>query len=72
MWPRELARRAYRALVGPAVDLDPVREWRGTANPELPLLRVLHVGDCGIRSMNTSHDPKAPLSKRMQKSLLLV
>jgi hypothetical protein len=47
--------------MGPAVDLDPVREWRGTADPDLPLLRVLHVGDCGIRSMNTSHDPKAPL-----------
>jgi hypothetical protein len=58
---RELVRRAYRALVGPAVELDPVREWRGTADPDLPLLRVLHVGDCGIRSMDTSHDPSAPL-----------
>jgi hypothetical protein len=43
------------------VDLDPVRDWRGTGDPDLPLLRVLHVGDCGIRSMETSHDPKAPL-----------
>jgi hypothetical protein len=55
------AKRLYRAVVGPAVDLDPVREWRGTGNPDLPLLRVLHVGDCGIRRMETSHDPKAPL-----------
>jgi hypothetical protein len=43
------------------VDLDPVRDWRGTGNSELPLLRVLHVGDCGIRTMETSHDPKAPI-----------
>jgi hypothetical protein len=55
------AKRLYRAIVGPAVDLDPVRAWRGTGNPDLPLLRVLHVGDCGIRRMETSHDPKAPL-----------
>ena len=58
---RGLVKRVYRAMVGPAVDLDPVREWRGTADPDLPLLRVLHVGDCGIRAMDTSHDPKAPL-----------
>jgi hypothetical protein len=58
---RGLAKRLYRAAVGPAVDLDPVRDWRGTGNSDLPLLRVLHVGDCGIRSMETSHDPKAPL-----------
>jgi hypothetical protein len=56
-----MAKRLYRAAVGPAVELDPVREWRGTADPDLPLLRVLHVGDCGIRRMETSHDPKAPL-----------
>src|SRR3954451_9326954 len=55
------AKRLYRAVVGPAVDLDPVRERRGTRGPGLPLLRVLHVGDCGIRRMETSHDPKAPL-----------
>jgi hypothetical protein len=59
--PRKLLRKIYRTIMGPAVDLDPVREWRGTAHPELPLLRVLHVGDCGIRRMETSHDPKAPL-----------
>jgi hypothetical protein len=58
---RGMAKRLYRAVVGPAVDLDPVREWRGTGDPDLPLLRVLHVGDCGIRRMETSHDPKAPL-----------
>lgn len=55
------AKRLYRAVVGPAVDLDPVRAWRATADPDLPLLRVLHVGDCGIRRMETSHDPKAPI-----------
>ena len=55
------AKRVYRAVVGPAIDLDPVRDWRGTGDPDLPLLRVLHVGDCGIRRMETSHDPKAPL-----------
>jgi hypothetical protein len=55
------AKRLYRAVIGPAVDLDPVREWRGTGDSDLPLLRVLHVGDCGIRRMETSHDPKAPL-----------
>ena len=54
-------RRVYRALVGPAVDVDLVREWPGTARDGLALLRVLHVGDCGIRRMETSHDPKAPL-----------
>ena len=61
MLARGIAKRLYRAVVGPAVDLDPVRDWRGTGDPDLPLLRVLHVGDCGIRSMETSHDPKAPL-----------
>jgi hypothetical protein len=58
---REPARRLYRALVGPAIDVDPVRLWPGTAREDLPVLRVLHVGDCGIRSMETSHDPKAPI-----------
>jgi hypothetical protein len=57
---RGLARRAYRTLVGPAVDVDPMRLWPGTATDELPRLRVLHVGDCGVRRMETSHDPKAP------------
>jgi hypothetical protein len=61
MLARGIAKRLYRAVVGPAVDLDPVRDWRGTGDFDLPLLRVLHVGDCGIRSMETSHDPKAPL-----------
>jgi hypothetical protein len=58
---RGMAKRLYRAVVGPGVVLDPVREWRGTGDPDLPLLRVLHVGDCGIRRMETSHDPQAPL-----------
>jgi hypothetical protein len=42
------------------VDVDPMRTWPGTATDELPRLRVLHVGDCGVRRMETSHDPKAP------------
>jgi hypothetical protein len=58
---REVARRTYRTVIGPARDLDPVRTWPGTAREGLPLLRVLHVGDCGIRRMDTSHDPAAPL-----------
>src|SRR6266571_8616087 len=49
------AKRAYRALVGMPPE-DPVREWRGTAADDQPDLRVLHIGDCGVRRMETSHD----------------
>lgn len=47
-------------MVGPPV-ADPVRAWRGTARPGLPTVRMLHVGDCSLRSMECSHDFRAPL-----------
>ena len=40
---------------------DPVPSWRGTAEPGLEELRLLHVGDCGLRTMESSHDFYAPL-----------
>jgi hypothetical protein len=57
--PRRLGKRIYRAAVGPPVD-DPVRAWRGTASYGLPSLRVLHVGDCGVRRMDGPHDLYGP------------
>jgi|SRR5690242_4125537 len=57
--PRRLAKLLYRAAVGPPV-ADPVRAWRGTASDGLQVLRVLHVGDCGVRRMDTSHDLYGP------------
>jgi hypothetical protein len=57
--PRRLAKLMYRAVVGPPVP-DPVRAWRGTARDGLQVLRVLHVGDCGVRRMETSHDLYGP------------
>src|SRR5689334_25321930 len=58
---RGLAKRGYRAVMGPAVTEDPVRAFRGIAREDLPLLRVMHVGDCSIRAMETTHDFKAPI-----------
>jgi hypothetical protein len=58
---RGLAKRGYRAVMGPAVTEDPVRAWRGTARDDLPLVRVMHVGDCSIRAMENSHDTAAPI-----------
>jgi hypothetical protein len=43
------------------VAVDPVKAWRGTAGEGLECLRVLHVGDCGIRCMESSHDPSGPI-----------
>jgi len=57
--PRRLAKLMYRTVVGPPVD-DPVRAWHGTARDGLKVLRVLHVGDCGVRRMETSHDLYGP------------
>jgi hypothetical protein len=57
--PRRLVKSLYRAVVGPPVN-DPVRAWRGTANEGLRVLRLLHVGDCGVRRMETSHDLYGP------------
>jgi hypothetical protein len=58
---RGLAKRGYRAMMGPAVTEDPVRAWKGTTRPGLPVLRVMHVGDCSIRAMEHTHDFKAPI-----------
>jgi hypothetical protein len=69
---RGLAKRGYRAVMGPAVTEDPVRAFRGIAREDLPLLRVMHVGDCSIRAMETTHDFKAPIGypKVMAERLL--
>ncbi len=58
--PRAAAKHVYRALVGERPD-DPVRAWPGTAREGQRVLRVLHVGDCGVRRMDTAHDLLAPL-----------
>jgi hypothetical protein len=58
---RGTAKRVYRLIMGPAVTEDPVRKWRGTARDDMPLLRIMHVGDCSIRAMETSHDFQAPV-----------
>jgi hypothetical protein len=56
---RSLAKKAYRAVVGPP-PVDAVRAWPGTARDGLLNVRVLHVGDCGVRRMELSHDLYAP------------
>lgn len=53
--------RAYRLVMGPANDFDHARAWRGTGESGAPTLGVLHVGDCGFREMNLSHDLRAPV-----------
>jgi hypothetical protein len=58
---RRLAVRAYRLAMGPANDFDPARAWRGTGENRAPTLGVLHVGDCGFREMNLSHDLRGPV-----------
>jgi hypothetical protein len=69
---RGLAKRGYRAVMGPAVSEDPVRAFRGTLRDDLPLLRVMHVGDCSLRAMEYSHDTAAPIGypKVMAERLL--
>jgi hypothetical protein len=59
MAPRQLAKRVYRAVVGPPAE-DQVRAWRGTATNGHPAVRMLHVGDCGVRRMDASHDLYGP------------
>ncbi len=52
--------RAFRFVFGrPGVD--PALHWRGTASEGLEVIRVLHIGDCGLRSMTHGHDFRAPL-----------
>lgn len=53
--PRGILKRIYRGVVGARPE-DPVRAWRGTAREGQPALRVLHVGDCGVRRMEIAHD----------------
>jgi hypothetical protein len=57
--PRGILKLIYRRLVGERPP-DPVRAWRGTAIAGQPPLRVLHVGDCGVRRMECSHDLLGP------------
>src|SRR5205085_7102255 len=35
--------------------------WRGSDRDDLPTLNVLHVGDCGLRSMEAAHQFRAPI-----------
>lgn len=53
-------RRGYRAAFGPKLD-DPARGWRGVTPEGLPVLRMLYVGDCGMRQMENGHELRAPL-----------
>jgi hypothetical protein len=53
-------RWGYRAVLGPRPD-DPARGWRGLAPEGLPVLRLLYVGDCGMRQMENGHALRAPL-----------
>lgn len=68
-----MLRRLYRALVGERPE-DALRAWRGTALPGQEALRVLHVGDCGVRRMDCGHDllgaPGYPLAlaQELQRS----
>lgn len=58
--PRAAAKHLYRRLVGERPD-DPVQAWPGTELEGQPVLRMLHVGDCGVRRMEGAHDLLAPL-----------
>jgi hypothetical protein len=55
------AKACYRVIVGAPVTIDPVRGWKGTAHGDQAELRVMHVGDCSLRAMDTSHDFYAPV-----------
>jgi hypothetical protein len=54
------SRRGYRAVFGPK-PADPARGWRGVTPEGLPVLRMLYVGDCGLRQMENGHELRAPL-----------
>jgi hypothetical protein len=56
---KRLAKRVYRAVMGPPVD-DLVRAWPGTAGEGLRTLRHLHIGDCNFRRMDFAHDTQGP------------
>jgi GDSL-like lipase/acylhydrolase family protein len=53
-------RTGYRAVFGPR-DEDPARGWRGVTPQGLPALRMLYVGDCGMRAMEHGHRLRSPL-----------
>lgn len=55
-----VAWRAYRTVFGEPAP-DPTVGWRGTAGEGLDVIRVLHLGDCGLRAMENGHDFRAPL-----------
>lgn len=55
-----VAWRAFRRVFGQPAP-DPALGWRGTARDDLDVIRVLHVGDCGLRAMENGHDYRAPL-----------
>ncbi len=40
---------------------DALRAWTGTEHEGQSVLRLLHVGDCGVRRMEGAHDLLAPL-----------
>jgi hypothetical protein len=56
---RGLLKRIYRGLVGARPD-DPLQSWKPTPLPGGRALRVLHVGDCGVRRMDFAHDLLGP------------
>lgn len=58
--PHVVAKYLYRRLIG-GIPEDPVRAWPGTEREGQRVLRLLHVGDCGVRRMDTAHDLLAPL-----------
>jgi hypothetical protein len=58
--PRRVLGRVYRGVFGTPAP-DGVRGWEPTTAPGLTNLTLLHVGDCGLRTMEAGHDFRAPL-----------
>jgi hypothetical protein len=56
---RGLFKRIYRGLVGARPD-DPLQLWQPEPPADGRALRVLHVGDCGVRRMDFAHDLLGP------------
>jgi hypothetical protein len=57
---RRVGAGMYRAVLG-TPGYDEVARWRGSGRKDLPTLNVLHVGDCGLRSMEAAHQFRAPV-----------
>ena len=53
-------RSGYTTVFGPRAE-DPARGWRGVTPDGLPVLRMLYVGDCGMRQMEHGHQLRASL-----------